>query len=142
MLTIPGWKGAVQSEVEHKSVDFKDRILYIIEHLPRDWDGQVLYSNSKKLLEVHEVSGVEMGASMAALPEGESAWRFDALSLAVLDEATKIRDISEAYTAADSCIDTTQGGKLLVIFTSVPGTWPNREVEAMLERGIDLGEVA
>jgi hypothetical protein len=142
LITVPGWKGAVQSEVEHKSVDFKERAVYILEHLSELFDGLIHYTNTKRALTIHEVCGIEMRSSLQALAEGESQWRFEALSLAILDEATKIKDIARAYTAADSCIDTTQGGKIAVIFTSVPGTWPNREIEEMMERAIEMEEAA
>lgn len=144
MLVMPGWQAAIQSENEPKSIEFKDRCVYQLQELEQDdlWRGQVKWQASKRILRIESVCGIEMRTELTALPEGESQWRFKSLSMGILDEATKNKEIAACYTAAINCIDESQGGKLVLIWTGVYGSWPNEEMLNMLPRAVPLEEAA
>lgn len=134
MIAIPGFRAAAQSRKENVSMELVKRVRYQLENLQSPLKEAVVFERPHPShgARVISVCGEERESSFWALPEGGDQWRFEQLTLAILDELTYNRNAYASYTAALSAAE--GGGKVLVIFTGVYNSWPNREAIAMLKR--------
>lgn len=123
------------------------RILYLFRNLGGPLEGKleegVHWSTSGNVIYAHkDTLGRELNSQMTVLPEGATQWRFEALTLGVLDEFTYNKQGLKAYGAALGCIEGGEG-KLAIIFTGAFGSFANKETLMMLSRATrvegDLG---
>jgi len=134
MLAIPGFRGAAQSRSEVVSMELVRRVRYQLDNLKPPLCDAVVIEKPHPAggVRVLTVYGKPVESVFMALAEGEDKWRFEQLTLGILDEAAYNRQAAGSYASALACVE--GGGKLIVISTGKFSTWFNREMIAMMKR--------
>lgn len=131
MLAVPGFRAAAQSRKDSVSMELVRRVRYQLDHLKGPLAGQVEIERPHPSggVRVNRLFGQDQDAEFFALAEGSDQWRFEQLSLGILDELSYNRQAKGSYSSALACVE--GGGKLVVIGTGCYGTFFNEEVDKM-----------
>jgi hypothetical protein len=138
LLAIPGFRCAAQSRKDSVSMELVRRVRYQLEHVQGSLAGKVEVERPHPSggVKVRSVHGREQDSEFIALPEGSEQWRFEQLTLGVLDELTYNRHAKGSYASSLACVE--GGGKLVVIATGCFGTFFNAEMEVMIHRAKEV----
>ena len=126
------WTRALQlivviSVTEELSIEFLDRVYFMLDRLPPDF-SPTIKARTKQTLEIRHEDGLV--STIKSLPTTEMGAQSKTPTLLVLDETSRNRLVAEIYAASLPGIDAA-GGRVIVISNSIkdaPG-WPwTREI--------------
>jgi hypothetical protein len=138
MIAIPGFRAAAQSRKESVSLELVKRVRYQLENIGEPLKRYIKVERPHPTNGVRVISafGEPVESYFVALGEGEEQWRFEQLTLGILDEAAYNRYAAGCYSSALACVE--GGGKLIVISTGKFATWYNKQMLEMLSRAKEV----